>query len=139
MDQERQKPSCPLIGQNGNIFHLMGLASRTLRQCGMADEAKEMQNRIMGGDCHSYEEALRIISEYVETELSSSISANNKRRRIQRMSDNQKWEIIHGDALKVLSSFAPGTLTRSSQIPRMPPAVGRRLRRASPPSRSIRA
>ena len=25
------------------------------------------------------------------------------------MSDNQKWEIIHGDALKVLSSFAPGT------------------------------
>ena len=63
MDQERQKPSCPLIGQNGNIFHLMGLASRTLRQCGMADEAKEMQNRIMGGDCHSYEEALRIISE----------------------------------------------------------------------------
>ena len=70
MEQERQKPSCPLIGQNGNIFHLMGLASRTLRQCGMADEAKEMQNRIMGGDCHSYEEALRIISEYVETELS---------------------------------------------------------------------
>ena len=69
MDQERQKPSCPLIGQNGNIFNLMGLASRTLRQNGMADEAKEMQNRIMGGDCHSYEEALGIISEYVETEL----------------------------------------------------------------------
>ena len=45
----------------------------------MADEAKEMQNRIMGGDCHSYEEALRIISEYVETELSPSISANNKK------------------------------------------------------------
>lgn len=80
LDQERQKPSCPLIGQNGNIFHLMGLASRTLRQCGMADEAKEMQNRIMGGDCHSYEEALRIISEYVETELSPSISANNKKK-----------------------------------------------------------
>ncbi len=80
MEQERQKPSCPLIGQNGNIFNLMGLASRTLRQCGMADEAKEMQNRIMGGDCHSYEEALRIISEYVETELSPSISANNKKK-----------------------------------------------------------
>ena len=80
MDQERQKPSCPLIGQNGNIFHLMGLASRMLRQNGMADEAKEMQTRIMGGDCHSYEEALRIISEYVETELSPSISANNKKK-----------------------------------------------------------
>ena len=80
MDQERQKPSCPLIGQNGNIFHLMGLASRTLRQCGMADEAKEMQNRIMGGDCHSYEEALGIISEYVETELSVDIAEKNKNK-----------------------------------------------------------
>ena len=77
MDQERQKPSCPLIGQNGNIFHLMGLASRTLRQCG---EAKEMQNRIMGGDCHSYEEALGIISEYVETELSVDIAEKNKKK-----------------------------------------------------------
>ena len=80
MDQERQKPSCPLIGQHGNIFHLMGLASRTLRQCGMADEAKEMQNRIMGGDCHSYEEALGIISEYVETELSVDIAEKNKKK-----------------------------------------------------------
>ena len=25
------------------------------------------------------------------------------------MSDNQKWEIIQGDAWKVLSGFAPGT------------------------------
>ena len=80
MDQERQKPSCPLIGQNGNIFNLMGLASRTLRQNGMADEAKEMQNRIMGGDCHSYEEALGIISEYVETELSVDIAEKNKKK-----------------------------------------------------------
>ena len=69
MEQERKKPSCPLVGQNGNIFNLIGLASRTLRQNGMTAEAKEMQNRIMGGDCHSYEEALGIISEYVETEL----------------------------------------------------------------------
>ena len=80
MDQERQKPSCPLIGQNGNIFNLMALASRTLRRNGMADEAKEMQNRIMGGDCHSYEEALRIISEYVETELSVDIAEKNKKK-----------------------------------------------------------
>lgn len=55
------------------------------------------------------------------------------------MSDNQKWEIIHGDALKVLSGFAPGTFDAVITDPHMPPAVGRRLRRASPPSRSIRA
>ena len=80
LEQERPKPLCPLVGQNGNIFNLIGLASRTLLQNGIADEAKEMQNRIMGGDCHSYEEVLRIISEYVETELSPSIPANNKKK-----------------------------------------------------------
>lgn len=35
----------------------------------MADQAKEMCGRITGGNCHSYHEALSIISEYVETEL----------------------------------------------------------------------
>lgn len=80
MEQERKKPSCPLVGQNGNIFHLMGIAARVLRQNGMAAEAKEMQTRIMGGACHSYEEALGIISEYVETELSGSIPTKNKNK-----------------------------------------------------------
>jgi hypothetical protein len=46
----------------------------------MTAEAKEMQNRIMGGNCHSYEEALGIISEYVETELSGSIPTKNKNK-----------------------------------------------------------
>ena len=36
----------------------------------MGDQAKEMCDRITGGNCHSYHEALRIISEYVETEMS---------------------------------------------------------------------
>lgn len=80
MEQERKKTSCPLVGQNGNIFNLIGLASRTLRQNGMTAEEKEMQNRIMGGDSHSYEEALGIISEYVETELSGSIPTKNKNK-----------------------------------------------------------
>ena len=78
--QGRQRPSCPLVGENGNIFHLIGLASRVLRENGMMAELKEMQDRIMGGDCHSYEEALGIISEYVETELSGSIPAKNKNK-----------------------------------------------------------
>lgn len=59
------KPDCPLIGQDGNIFNLIGIATRTLREAGQQAEAKEMSHRIMGGDCGSYEEALRIIGEYV--------------------------------------------------------------------------
>ena len=46
----------------------------------MTAEAKEMQNRIMGGACHNYEEALGIISEYVETELSPPHENRTKKK-----------------------------------------------------------
>lgn len=60
---DTEKPDCPLIGQNGNIFNLIGIASRTLRQHGMSEQAKDMTNRIYA--CGSYDEALCIIGEYV--------------------------------------------------------------------------
>ena len=63
--ERQEKPDCPLIGEDGNIFHLLGVASRTLRENGMREQAEEMRQRIMGGSCHSYEEALMIISDYV--------------------------------------------------------------------------
>lgn len=59
----KQKPDCELIGQDGNIFNLMGIASHTLKQNGMADEAKEMCGRVTKSG--SYWEALSIIGEYV--------------------------------------------------------------------------
>ena len=60
---EKVKPDCELIGQDGNIFNLMGIASHTLKQNGMADEAKEMCSRVTSSE--SYCEALNIIGEYV--------------------------------------------------------------------------
>lgn len=60
---ERKKPYCKLIGEDGNIFNLMGIASRTLRQNGMAEQAVEMRDRIC--DSGSYGEALCIIGDYV--------------------------------------------------------------------------
>lgn len=59
-----EKPKCALIGEDGNIFNLMGIASRTLKKNGMAEEAKEMCSRITSSE--SYAEALSIIDEYVE-------------------------------------------------------------------------
>ncbi len=59
------KPKCPLIGQDGNIFNLMGIASRTLKNNGMDEQSKEMINRITK-EAKSYEEAIGIITEYVE-------------------------------------------------------------------------
>ncbi len=58
-----EKPDCALIGKDGNIFNLAGLATDTLRAHGMKEHAKEMKERICSS--HSYEEALCIIGEYV--------------------------------------------------------------------------
>ena len=60
---ESTKPNCALIVEDGNIFNLLGIASRTLKENNMSEEAKEMQNRVLGSD--SYEKALGIIGEYV--------------------------------------------------------------------------
>jgi hypothetical protein len=60
---EKIKPDCELIGQDGNIFNLMGIASQTLKRSGLKSEASEMCNRIMSSG--SYDEALCIIGEYV--------------------------------------------------------------------------
>ena len=65
-----KKPKMQLIGQDGNIFAVMGRASRLLTDYGQADKAKEMRDRVMS--CDSYQKALNIVSEYVETELSPS-------------------------------------------------------------------
>lgn len=69
---EKVKPDCELIGQDGNIFNLMGIASHTLKQNGMADEAKEMCSRVTSSG--SYCEALNIIGEYVNITDSSEQS-----------------------------------------------------------------
>ena len=61
--QSNGKPDCPLIGQDSNIFNLVGIASRTLREHGLADQAQEMRSRIT--QCQSYDSALAIIGDYV--------------------------------------------------------------------------
>lgn len=65
LGQPREKPRCKLIGEDGNIFNLIAIASKTLRNNNMYKLAKEMENRIIKGS-KSYEEALGVIEEYVE-------------------------------------------------------------------------
>lgn len=61
------KPVAKLVGENGNIFNLMGIAKTALVEVGKEKAADEMCNRILHG-ASSYEESLNIISEYVEVE-----------------------------------------------------------------------
>ncbi len=62
-ENKRVKPDCPLIGTDGNIFHLVGIAAKTLRRNGLSEEASEMSEKVFGSG--SYDEALGIIGEYV--------------------------------------------------------------------------
>ena len=63
------KPKMNLLGEDGNIYAILGRASRLLRQNGQSNEAEQMYFRVTSSS--SYDEALHIISEYVETELST--------------------------------------------------------------------
>ncbi len=69
--QEKPKPAKPfmkLLGEDGNIFSIMGRASRLLLRAGMEEQSKEMVERVTA--CGDYYQALNIVSEYVDTELS---------------------------------------------------------------------
>ena len=62
-----KKLKCRLIGEDGNIFNLMGIVSRTLKEAGEPEKAEEMIRRITS-DAKSYDEALAMLMEYVDIE-----------------------------------------------------------------------
>ncbi len=55
------------IVRDGNIFAIMGAARKALRRAGLRKEAEELLERVTAS--HSYDEALAIISGYVDLEL----------------------------------------------------------------------
>lgn len=71
-----KKPKCALIGEDGNIFNLMDIASRTLKRNGMQEEAKEMCEKITSSG--SYDQALAIISDYVEVTSREEIEEDDE-------------------------------------------------------------
>ena len=75
------KPDCPLIGANGNIFNLMGIAARTLAENDQNDEAKEMCRRVI--QCGSYDAALGVIGEYVPFPVSWTVKMKKKQKETQ--------------------------------------------------------
>lgn len=56
-----KKPDAKLVGANGNVYNLMAICRKSLHKYPAA--FNEMYERITS--CHSYNEALAIMSEYV--------------------------------------------------------------------------
>ena len=72
---DKPKPKVQLVGQDGNVFNLLGICTRALKRTGQSEEAKELQNRVMS--CGSYDEALTIMLEYVDHADSSDEDDSN--------------------------------------------------------------
>ncbi len=74
------KPDCPLIGADGNIFNLLGIASRTAGAW-FERTGKEMSDRVFVSG--SYGEALCIIGEYVNITDSEPEHKNSLRQQLK--------------------------------------------------------
>lgn len=59
-----ERPKAKVIGENGNVFNVLAIASRALKSAGDPQSAREMSSRVLASS--SYDQALKIISEYVE-------------------------------------------------------------------------
>ena len=61
----KEKPRCNIHEAGGSMIEIIGLASKTLKKNNMFDESREMIERATMS--YSYDEALDVINEYVET------------------------------------------------------------------------
>ena len=61
----KTKPKCKLSDKNGNVFNLLGIVSRTLRDNHQNKQANECVDRVLK-TATSYDDALRIMMDYVE-------------------------------------------------------------------------
>lgn len=60
------KPKCKLIGEDGNVFAIIGKVSKVLRQNDMTKEAIDFRAKAMNSK--SYDEVLIFVNEYVDVE-----------------------------------------------------------------------
>lgn len=73
------RPKMKLVGEDGNIYSILGRAAKLLRDCGQNAQVKEMQERVF--QAKNYYEALGIVSQYVETELSVPMPPPSKHKK----------------------------------------------------------
>ena len=56
-----EKVDAPIIGADGNVFNLIGICQRSLKENGYQKEAKELGDRVTSSK--SYDEALNMLTQ----------------------------------------------------------------------------
>ena len=64
--EENQKPTVKLVGEDGNIFFIMAKCTKALTKAGQHEKGFELVARVQLSK--SYDEALRVIMDYVDIE-----------------------------------------------------------------------
>ena len=64
--EEDNRPECPMVGIDGNVFSIIGQVSKYLRKAGLANKAAEFQARATKGECEDYDQVLQLCFQYVE-------------------------------------------------------------------------
>jgi hypothetical protein len=64
MSEEVRKPEVRLVGEDGNVFVIIGRVAKALRRDGQPERAEEWMQRATS--CNSYDEVLQLVFEYVE-------------------------------------------------------------------------
>lgn len=60
------KPTCKLIGTDGNVFALASKVNSVLKKEGLHEQAEEFKQKL--AKCKSYNEALGLMGDYVDIE-----------------------------------------------------------------------
>lgn len=61
-----EKPTCKIVGEDGNVFVIIGRVRVALKRAGQTYKAEEFTARATSA--HSYDEVLRMLYDYVEVE-----------------------------------------------------------------------
>lgn len=64
MSNVTKKPKARVLGEDGNVFNLISICSSALKKANQSEKIKGMCDKVF--DAKSYEESLRILSEYCE-------------------------------------------------------------------------
>lgn len=60
------KPTVKLLGEDGNVFAIIGRVSRALKKAGLSEQAKAFTTKAF--KCASYQEVLALVLDFVNPE-----------------------------------------------------------------------
>jgi hypothetical protein len=58
------KPTCKLVGTDGNVFSIIGRVKQALKEAGQEDRAREFVEKAF--QARSYDEVLALCTDYVD-------------------------------------------------------------------------